>query len=68
MLSKYFLVETTVKKSMVRIGPAAFYDPAECFPSGIPKGVKVGIDREENGWLRMIGTNWWITAKCVRRL
>lgn len=68
MLSKYSLVETTVKKSLVRIGPGVFYDPVACLPMGLPKGTKVGIDKEANGWLRMIGTEWWITKKCVHWL
>lgn len=56
-------IRTTIKKSLVRTGPAVFYDPVECLPLGVPKGSVIGVDKEDGGWLRIIGTNWWISGR-----
>lgn len=61
-------VKTTIRKTLVRTGPAAFYAPVEWLPIGLPKGTVVGVDKEECGWLRIIGTTWWISAKFVEWL
>lgn len=61
-------VRITIKKSLVRCGPAAFYSPVEAFPLGLTKGAVVGIDKEEGGWLRIIGTTWWISGQFVEWL
>lgn len=45
---------------MVRTGPATSYDPVEGFPSGLPYGAKVGIDKEQGKWGRIAGTTYWV--------
>lgn len=52
---------------MVRTGPASSYPAVECFPCGLPKGAKVGIDKEQNGWGRLAGTTWWVSLSYITK-
>lgn len=45
---------------MVRMGPGTGYNHVEGLPSGLPKGTKVGIEKEQNGWGRLAGTAYWV--------
>lgn len=60
-------INTNTSNLMVRTGPGASYSVVECFPSGLPKGTKVGIDKEENGWGRLAGTAWWLFLQWVKK-
>lgn len=45
---------------MVRTGPGTNYTVVAGFPSGLPHGAKVGIDKEQNKWGRIAGTSFWV--------
>lgn len=47
-------------KQMVHYGPSTKFPFVEAFPSGLPRGTSIGIDGEEHGWGRLIGTDWWV--------
>lgn len=61
-------IQLISKKSLVRIGPGVFYDVVEALPNGLPKGTVLGVDKEESGWYRIIGTNWWVSKFFARVL
>lgn len=47
-------------KQLVHHGPGMKFPAVEAFPSGLPRGKSIGIDKEENGYGRLIGTDWWV--------
>lgn len=49
----------------VRTGPGTSYSKAECFPGGLLNGTKLTIDKEQNGFGRLIGTTYWVSTEYV---
>lgn len=60
-------INTKSANLMVREGAGSSYPIVVCFPSGLPKGSKVGIDKEQDGWGRLIGTTWWVSLKYIKK-
>lgn len=60
-------IATQKDNLMVREGAGATFPVVSCFPSGLPKGTKVGIDKEQNGWCRLAGTTWWVYGKYITK-
>lgn len=60
-------INTKTSNLMVRTGPGSSYPVVECFPSGLPKGTKVGIDKESDGWGRLVGTTYWMALKYIAK-
>lgn len=60
-------INTKTSNLMVRTGPGSSYPVVECFPSGLPKGTKVGIDKESDGWGRLVGTTYWMALKYITK-
>lgn len=60
----------TVKVSSnlsVRTGPGTTYSKAACFPGGLLNGTKVTIDKEQDGFGRLIGTTFWVSTQYVSK-
>lgn len=52
---------------MVRSGPGSSYSPVDAFPCGLINGQQIGIDKEQNGWGRIIGTTWWVSLTYIKK-
>lgn len=63
-------IDTVKSNLMVRVGAGTNYAVATAFPSGLPKGAKIGIDKESNGWAHLAGTtnpSLWVYAKWLKK-
>lgn len=67
-MTKYTATVNTNRGNLnVRTGPGTSYPIVECFPSGLPRGTKVGIDKEDNNWGRLAGTTSWVYLRHVTK-
>lgn len=62
VMSSYTATVKVNTNLSVRTGPGTSYSKAECFPGGILNGTKVTIDKEQNGFGRLIGQSLWVST------
>lgn len=61
-------VNTNKDNLNVRVGAGTGYKIASAFPSGLPKGMKVTIDQDSNGWSRLADTGLWVYSKWLKKV
>lgn len=67
-MTSYIATVTTKKDNLnIRKGTGTSYAIVDAFPTGIPKGTQVRIDKESGGWGRLAGTDFWVYLKHVTK-
>lgn len=67
-MTSYIATVTTKKDNLnIRKGPGTSYAVVDAFPTGIPKGTQVRIDKESGGWGRLAGAEYWVYLKHVTK-